>query len=133
MPMKVEQAESSIKKMQDAVIDSQKKALTQIREQAKMDTEKLLKVETQMRYLSEVIDKVNSLNQQVHHLTPLRLQMNDTRTFIERQLPILIHLQVMEGLHVGTLGLEKVREFERARLAKLKKYAADGEGTESQI
>jgi len=46
MPMKVEQAESSIKKMQDAVIDSQKKALTQIREQAKMDTEKLLKVET---------------------------------------------------------------------------------------
>lgn len=131
--MKVEQAESSIKKMQDAVIESQKKALTQIREQAKMDTEKLLKVETQMRYLSEVIDKVNSLNQQVHHLTPLRLQINDTRTFIERQLPILIHLQVMEGLHVGTLGLEKVREFERARLAKLKKYAADGEGTESQI
>jgi len=86
-----------------------------------------------MRYLSEVIDKVNALNQQVHHLTPLRLQMNDTRTFIERQLPILIHLQVMEGLHVGTLGLEKVREFERTRLAKLKKYAADGEGTESQI
>jgi hypothetical protein len=112
MPSKIDQAEMMIRKSSDSILESTKRALVQIREQSRVDTDKILKMETQMRLLYDTIDRLNALNHQMNHLTPLRLQMNETRAFIERQLPTMIHLQVAEGLHIGCMGIEKVREFE---------------------
>ena len=49
--------------------------------------------------------------------------MLETRSFIERSIPTMIHLQLVEGLHVvaGT-NIQNLRQFERNKLSELMKY-----------
>lgn len=58
--------------------------------------------------------------------------MIETRNFIERSIPTMIHLQLVEGLHVvaGT-NLQNVRQFEKNKLSELMKYQLDNEGKET--
>ena len=58
--------------------------------------------------------------------------MLETRSFIERSIPTMIHLQLVEGLHVvaGT-NRQNLRQFERNKLSELMKYQLDNEGKET--
>lgn len=59
--------------------------------------------------------------------------MKETRGFIERQLPVLVHLQVTEALHENTLGINNIRDFEKTRLNDLMNYARENEIAEANI
>ena len=85
-----------------------------------------------MHYLNQLIEKVNMIDMQVQHLTPLSLHVKETRCFVERSLPLMIHFQLVEGLHVAVLNdLSKLKHFEKTKLKELINYAMDSEAKET--
>lgn len=91
-----------------------------IRETCRVDSDRIIKAESQLRNLTYILEKLETMDMQVQALTPLELKMMETRGFIERYLPTMIHLQVVEALHVTALNNPaKLKEFEKNKLSEL--------------
>lgn len=77
---------------------------------------------------------METIDMQVSYLNPLELKMMETRSFIERYLPTMIHFQIVEALHVAAQNNPvKLMEFEKGKLLELQNYAMNNDGKETYI
>lgn len=105
-----------------------------IRDTCRVDSDRIIKAESQLRNLTYIMEKLETIDMQVQILTPLELKMMETRGFIERYLPTMIHLQLVEALHVNALNNPaKLKEFEKNKLSELQAYAQQNEGKDTFI
>lgn len=68
--------------------------------QCKADEYRLQQCESKLRQLPDLTKQVKAINTTVVQMKGLEKDIHESKLFIERQLPGLIHMQLCEGLNV---------------------------------
>ena len=100
----------------------------------KVDEFRIQSCEGKLRTLPEFQKKLNALNSAIMQMKGLEGDIRETKLFIERQLPGLIHLQLCEGLNsVAGNQLAELKEFEKRKLEELFYHDKDNAGKDAEI
>ena len=75
-------------------------AMQTVLDTVKHEETRLTNVELKLRSLSNIEDKMTALNSTVFILQKQQDENTQAKNFIERSVPMLIHLQLCEGLEI---------------------------------
>ena len=124
----------SIEVMEENIKIAQKEIQAEILEQCKADEHRLLICETKLRQFPDFIKKLNAFNTSLTQMKGLEGDIKESKLFIERQLPALIHMQLCEGLHVVAGNqMDELKEFETQKLEELFYHNKENQGKQPQI
>lgn len=88
-------------------------------------------MEVQVRKIEHLILKTNSMDDSVKQLMANVGQAHESQLFSERYMPMMIHLQLMDGLNkLVTNETQKVQvaEFDKKQIKDLHHYMTESEG-----
>ena len=119
----------SMEVMEENIKVAQREIQAELVEQCKADEYRLQSCETKLRTLPDWINKVKAINTTIVQMKGLEKDIHESKLFIERQLPGLIHLQLVEGLNVvsGDQAGELL-EWQKHKLEELVKHDTDSAG-----
>ena len=103
-------------------------------DQLKCDTDRLQVLETKVRPLLILPKQLKSLDSEVANIKLMDMDVIHLKHFVERELPLLTHLQLCEGLNVvhGHF-LDELKEFELSKLTEINTYNERFRGVECDI
>lgn len=117
----------------EAVVDQE---LAKVVQSVQADNTRLTEMELRMRAFEKVEQRIEIVNKLYFNFQEWINESRDLMHFSERHLPLLIHLQVAEGLR-STITSESQRrsvlDFDNRKLAELVEYQKESEGHANKI
>ena len=85
-----------------------------------------------MKLLKELNTKQESLDSSFKQIKGLETDVSNSKLFIERELPALIHLQIAEGLNIVAGDyMAELKSWEKTKLTQLQQYIREAIGKDS--
>lgn len=86
---------------------------------------RLNEVELKTNKLKDMDFRIDSIKASITTLLAMETDVMETKKFLERELPLLTHYQICEGLNSAVItegNCENIRKFERTKLDELVKH-----------
>ena len=129
LPSKISQGVSDMEQMHYSMKKTIKDTFQDFSNQLKVDTARLQELETDIRPLPGALKKLRALDAEMATIKVNDMDIYWIKHFIERDLPVLTHMQMCEGLsQVSGRFLPELREFEMKKLKELNAYSANARG-----
>ena len=134
MPSQIVQGVSSIRKMHTEIKEKMTQTFKDFNAQLRVDSLRLQELETKVRPVPEIEKQMKILDAEMGTIRLCDKDLYQVKHFIQRELPLLIHLQLCEGLDVVSGSfLSELKVFEKKKLQELLTYYEDSKGVRIDI